>query len=116
MISKKGIPAYITPEGAAQISRKVRVRRARRKAKHTLTGSNATATPEEIEEIRRLILAMFTGDFLPNMAKGKFENELKWIEAQMDLKRSAPLIQMTLGFYCGFQYGFEMADKMHTLK
>ena len=116
MISKKGIPAYITPEEAAQISRKVRVKRARRKAQHTLTGSNATATPEEVEEIRRLILAMFNGDFLTNMAKGKFENELQWIETQMDLKRSAPIIQMALGFYCGFQYGFEMADKMHTLK
>lgn len=164
MISKKDTPVYITPEEAAQISKKAqtvtdidralsikqaflqiiaaengaltdfdelralaavyeggrmqgeREERARRKEQHTLTGSNATVTPEEAEEIRRLILAMFTGDFLPNMAKGKFENELKWIEAQMDLKRSAPFIQMTLGFYCGFQYGFEMADKMHTLK
>ena len=62
------------------------------------------------------MLELFTGDFLENMAEGKFESDLQWIEAQMELKRSASLVQMALGFYCGFEYGFDMADKLHKMQ
>ena len=162
MISKKGIPAYITPEEAAQISRKAQtiddidtalsikqaymqlaaaensaltdfdelkalaavyqggriqgIREERAAKNERQQAGSEKATPEEVEEVKACILSLYSEKFLPEMAAGKYESDMQFIEQKFDLKRSAPFAMMTFGFYCGFMYGFEIADTLHKIK
>lgn len=161
MISKKDIPAYITPEEAAQISKKAQtigdidtalniqkaylqliaaekdtltdfdklkalaaiygggriqgIREERAARREREQASSEGATPEQVEEVKACILSLYSEKFLPEMAAGKHESEMQFIEQQFQLKRSVPFAMMSFGFYCGFMYGFEVSDKLHTI-